>query len=68
MKKRNAVCNRWKSWYETWEKGELKNLYDQTVLSWEKMIQNPNKDYLDDILKFWTNEEIYEKIMDLTTA
>ena len=30
------------------------------------MIQNPNKDYLDDILKFWTNEEIYEKIMDLT--
>ena len=65
MKKRNAVCNRWKSWYETWEEGKLKNLYDQTVLSWTQMIRNPNKTDLDKILKFWTNKEIHEKIMDL---
>jgi hypothetical protein len=66
MKKRNAVCNRWKSWYEIWEERQLKNLYDQTVLSWERMIETPNKTDLDKILKFWTNKEIHEKIMNLT--
>lgn len=58
LSKRNAICERWKKWYELYEKNELKNLYDTICASWQNYIQNFDKESFQNLIKFWATEDV----------
>ena len=62
LAKRGAVCERWKKWYDLYNFGQLKNLYDKVCNSWNKMIIHPNKESLMSLLEFWSPPEVISYI------
>jgi hypothetical protein len=66
LMKRNAPCPRWKLWYETWQAGKLRELYDEIVSAWSRIIK-PSGDVpiapdvrsaaLLRLLRFWCTPE-----------
>jgi hypothetical protein len=59
---RNAVCERWKNWYNLYSFGQLQELYNKICDSWASMIINPNKEDLLNIIEFWCTPEVIRYI------
>lgn len=60
LERRNAICERWKKWYELDSRNELENLYNQVCHAWIDMIKNPNKKDLQIMLEFWSTPEVID--------
>lgn len=60
--KRNAICQRWKNWYDLYIEGNLENFYNKICENWENMIKNPNKQDLILLLKSWSTQEVIDLI------
>lgn len=58
LQKRNAPCERWMRWYELWKTGDLAQLYESVVQSWEQFIDKPNKSDLINLLSTWSTKEV----------
>lgn len=58
--KRNAICNRWKKWYDELQSGHLEQIYTNICQVWHSMVENPNQQDLLTLLEFWSTEEVIE--------
>ena len=59
---RNAPCPRWKLWYESWEKGELQQLYREITSHWQEYLRSPSLDALLPIIRVWSTDDVISRI------
>lgn len=62
LEKRGSICERWKKWYDLYNFGQLKSLYNKICESWQQMIEKPNKQSLMGLLEFWSPPEVISYI------
>jgi len=58
--RRNAVCERWKMWYDSLSSGDLSGQYERIIRSWRAMIKSPNCEDFLQLLEFWATPDMQQ--------
>jgi glycosyltransferase involved in cell wall biosynthesis len=60
LSKRNAICERWKKWYDWHQEGKLESQYSKMCETWDSMIRKPNLKDLLFLLESWSTSEVQQ--------
>lgn len=58
LKRRGAICKRWETWCEAYDRGELKQVWNELLNAWDSMRSNPNHTNLHRLLRHWSTEDV----------
>jgi len=58
LMKRNAVCDRWRRWYELYINGQLPAEFAKVISLWNDFRNRPNHQTLQGLMLYWSKPEV----------